>query len=299
MFGYVLPPLGGLPQEERTRFQTAYCGLCHTLGRRYGFAARLILNYDFTFLAILLSEGTPSVCARACCPASPLKKRCFAEETPALELAAAESVILAYWQLRDGVEDHTFSRGLKYRALSRALRPAYRKAAADCGAFDAAAREQLQKLRELERAGDAPMDAAADIFARLLAAAADAAADGTQRRILRQLLYHLGRWIYLIDAADDLKRDRESGNYNPVAVRYGLDGGVFDELSRSEFSKTLDHSLHMAATAFELWDFGCWTEILRSTIYEGLFQVGRAVLDGTFHPGPFGKKKEKIVEETI
>ena len=56
MFGYVRPPLEALPQQEADRFRRAYCGLCHTLGRRYGPAARMILNYDFTYLAILLSD---------------------------------------------------------------------------------------------------------------------------------------------------------------------------------------------------------------------------------------------------
>ena len=55
MYGYVRPPLGALDEKERLRFQRAYCGLCHTLGLRYGPAARFILNYDFTYLAILLS----------------------------------------------------------------------------------------------------------------------------------------------------------------------------------------------------------------------------------------------------
>lgn len=58
MFGYVRPPLESLPQPERDRFQRAYCGLCHTLGQRYGQAARFILNYDFTYLTILLASPT-------------------------------------------------------------------------------------------------------------------------------------------------------------------------------------------------------------------------------------------------
>ena len=57
---------------------------------------------------------------------------------------------------------------------------------------------------------------------------------------------------------------------------------------------TLDHSVHMMTTAFELWDFGAWTPILEATLYTGLFQVGRAVLDGTFHQR--GKEKKNIQE---
>ena len=150
MFGYVRPPLAALPPEESERFRHIYCGLCHTLGERCGTAARFILNYDFTFLAILLSEGEGEK-PEARCPVSPLKKHPYLASNEAMELAADESVILAYWQLRDGVADHDWFHGLKYRSLSAALEPAYRKAAAARPAFDAVTRQQLKVLSELEK----------------------------------------------------------------------------------------------------------------------------------------------------
>ena len=150
MFGYVRPPLGLLPKEETERFRRAYCGLCHTLGRRYGTAARFILNYDFTYLAILLSDGTESERREARCLASPVKKHPYLHGTAALELAADESIILAYWQLRDGVADHDWLHGVKYRSLSVILEPAYRKAAAARPGFDHRTRKQLDLLGELD-----------------------------------------------------------------------------------------------------------------------------------------------------
>lgn len=293
MFGYVLPPAQTLPPEELARFQRMYCGLCHTLSRRYGQAARFILNYDFTYLAILLSDGTAGEEAAGRCYTSPVKKKPYLLTSEAMELAADESVILAYWQLRDGAADHGRLSGMKYRAGSGALCGAYRRAAALRPAFDAAVRRQLRLLGELERDGDPSMDKAADTFAVLLAGAAESVEEPVRRRVLEQLLYHLGRWVYLIDAADDLKKDAESGNYNPVALRYGLAGGVWTPEARREFALTLDHSIRQMATAFELWDFGVWTPVLESTLYAGLFQVGKAVLDGTFRR----HRKSREIEE--
>ena len=227
MFGYVRPSVRDLPEEELDRFRAMYCGLCHTLSRRYGQAARFILNYDFTYLAILLSDGTAGAQGAGRCYTSPIKKRPFLEPTAAMELAADESVILAYWQLRDGVEDHAWVSGLKYRAGARLLESAYKRAAALRPEFDQAVRRQLQLLSTLEQAKDPSMDRAADSFAVLLSSAAEELTDPVRKRIMEQLLYHLGRWIYLIDGADDLKKDAESGNYNPVALRYGLTDGVW------------------------------------------------------------------------
>lgn len=298
MFGYVRPPAQDLPEGELNRFRTMYCGLCHTLSRRYGQAARMILNYDFTYLAILLSNGTADAENAGRCWVSPVKKRPYLEPTAAMELAADESVILAYWQLRDGAEDHTWAAGLKYRGGAQLLEGAYRKAAAFRPEFDAAVRRQLRLLHALETAEDPSMDRAADTFAVLLSGASAGIEDPTRRRILEQILYHLGRWVYLIDAADDLKRDGESGNYNPVALRYGLKNGVWTPESRRDFALTLDHSIHRMAAAFELWDFGVWTAVLESTFYVGLFRVGHAVLDGTFRRSRPGKNIREI-EETI
>lgn len=300
MFGYVRPSVRDLPEEELDRFRAMYCGLCHTLSRRYGQAARFILNYDFTYLAILLSDGTAGAQGAGRCYTSPIKKRPFLEPTAAMELAADESVILAYWQLRDGVEDHGLWKGLGYRVSAAALRGGYRKAAAARPEFDGRVREQLAALSRLEGECCPSMDQAADTFAQLLAAAAAGVEDPVRRRVLEQMLYHLGRWVYLIDAADDLQKDAVSGNYNPVALRYGLRDGKWDEESRRAFARTLDHSIHMIATAFELWDFGVWRPLLESTVYTGLFAVGRAVLEGTFHKMPprEQRKKHKKAEET-
>ncbi len=300
MFGYVRPPVQDLPPEETECFRRAYCGLCHTLGSRYGFAARFILNYDFTYLAILLSEGQAKEVRSARCVASPVQKREYLEPDGAMELAADESVILAYWQARDGVADHDWLHGLKYRGISAILEPAYQKAAGCRPAFDEAVRRQLALLGELEAENCASMDRAADAFAALLGSAAKEVDDPVRRRVLEQLLYHLGRWVYLIDAADDLKKDADSGNYNPVALRFGLTDGVWTPDARQEFAATLDHSIHMMTTAFELWDFGVWTLLLEKTFYTGLFRVGKAVLDGTFQAQQRGiyRKKSMNVEET-
>ena len=297
MFGYVRPPLQELPQEETERFRRMYCGLCHTLGRRYGTAARFILNYDFTYLAILLSGPQEPPAHETRCIRHPVHPRQYLEENDAMALAADESVILAYWQLRDGVADHDWLHGLKYRSLSAVLEPAYRKAAALRPEFDRTVRQQLDALAELERQSCGSIDRAADAFAVLLGCAAGAVADPVERRVLEQLLYHLGRWVYLVDAADDLKQDARTGNYNPVALRYGLKDGAWTPESRSEFAATLDHSIHMMTTAFELRDFGVWTPILETTLYTGLFRVGKAVLDGSFRAKGRGENR-KNVEET-
>ena len=298
MFGYVLPPLEALPREEADRFRRAYCGLCHTLGRRYGAGARMILNYDFTFLAVLLSD--PEEAAPCCgrCVSSPLRPRAYQPASPALELAADESVILAWWQLRDDIQDGGWP-SLKSRSAALLLWGAYERARRSRPAFDEATRRQLSALSRLEAERCPSMDQAADTFALLLQSAALQVEDGVKRRVLEQALYHLGRWIYLVDAADDLAEDFASGAYNPLIYRYHLTEGHLTEAARASLAASLDHSIRLMAAACALWDFGVWTPIIHATVYEGLFLVGQAVLEGTFQAAdwriaPGGRDEEQL-----
>lgn len=290
MFGYVHISPDKLTEEESARYRACYCGLCHTLGRRYGLAARMILNYDLVFLAMLLSEGNVPRCDEKRCPVHPIRRRCFFRETAALDAAADVSVLLTWWQLRDGVEDHGFFRGLKYRLSALLLRPAYRKARQFRPDLDKRMQERLQYLSALEREKCSVPDRAADAFALLLRDLADLENCADRRRVLEELLYHLGRWIYLVDALDDLKKDSRSGNYNPLLLRYGSADGQLSEQDKQRVAQTLDSSVRAMAAAFELADFGCWRSIIESVLYEGLYAVGSAVLNGTY------RKKAKKTE---
>ena len=118
-----------------------------------------------------------------------------------------------------------------------------------------------------------------------------------KRRVLEQMLYHLGRWIYLVDAADDLAEDFASGSYNPLICRFSLEKGELTEEARESLTVSLDHSIRLMAAAFELWDFGVWSPIIRAAVYEGLFLVGGAVLEGTFQANDMriaGRNKEQL-----
>ena len=295
MFGYVRAAPDKLTAEEEQRYRALYCGLCHTLGRRYGAVSRMILNYDFTFLAALLSGAIKTEERR--CVASPVKKRTVARENEALDLAAVVSVILTYWKLRDGAADSGGLSRRGYGAAARLLGRAYREAARLHPDFDAATCRELERLATLEAERCPSLDKPADTFARLLGSVAGELPDPIQQRIMEQLLYHLGRWIYLVDALDDLKQDAESGNYNPILLRFSLDYGTLTGPAREAMVSTLDASIRQMAAAYELWDFGVWSPIIRSTVYQGLYCVGNAVLEGTFHTaegrrGARGKKEQ-------
>ena len=121
MLGYVRPFRDELKCAEFDRYQAAYCGLCYTLGQRYGFSARMFLNYDFTFLVMLLMGNEDGWETEFhCCPAHPFHKRCMLLRHTGMELAADETVILTYWKLMDDVADRSYRKGHPYRFCAAA-----------------------------------------------------------------------------------------------------------------------------------------------------------------------------------
>lgn len=283
MFGYVRPLRQELKCRDFDLYRATYCGLCRCLRRRYGPLAPMFLNFDFIFLTLLLWDPEDEfVPCRGRCHANPLVKKPMCPDSPALELAADESVILTWWKLRDSARDDGVVGGLPARVLAAGLYPAYRKAAERRPDFDGVVRACLEELSHLEEACCPSLDRAADAFARLLRGAAPSG-DG-RSRVLSQLLYHLGRWIYLADARDDLEEDRRAGRYNPVSARYGTQGD--DEALKA----TMDQSLDLMGAALQLGEFGCRTPVLENIIYLGLPLVQRAVFDGSWAQ----IKKQKI-----
>ena len=291
MFGYVVPLRGELKVRELDAYQGVYCGLCHTLGRRYGFLPRLLLSYDFAFLAMVLAGPEGSVALeRRRCVACPVRGKRVCPNRPELDTAADASVILTYWKLRDSVADRGFFRGLPARLLSLLLRPAYRKAARRRPDFDRQTVSCLEELHTLEEDESPSLDRTADTFARILAGAAPDTGETVRDRALGQLLYHVGRWIYLVDAWDDLEEDRAAGRYNPLLLRFP-DG---PEAHREEVRLTLGHSLNLALSAYHLTDAGPWNGVVLNILCLGLPMVEEAVFTGQWRQRKKENRENKL-----
>ena len=282
MFGYVRPLTPELRVRELEEYKAVYCGLCRAMGKRYGMLARFALNYDFTFLVMILASG-PSPCQilPRRCPAHPFRKRKMCAQMPALELAAGESLILSYQKLRDDAHDRGLFRGLPARLAALLLKRAYKKAARVRPEFDREVTQCLDELHALELERCPSLDRPADAFARILHAAAPATGDEARDRAVGQLLYHVGRWIYLVDAWDDLDEDKRTGAYNPIDARY--EGKGREHLT--QLRTTLLHSRNLAASAYALAPSERWDPILSNILYLGLPAMEELVLAGRKHIG--------------
>lgn len=227
MFGYIKPAKAELKVKEWEAYQGIYCGLCKQLAQRYGWFARMTLNYDFVFLAVLdmaLREQPIHFC-RQRCVIHPLKKRTCCRTNESLELCCDVAMLLTCHKLEDDLHDEGFFKRLMVRLILPFARRDYKKAAAFRPELAQKLREQMQRQQQLEENHCASVDQAAEPTACLMGQVlASLSEDPMRMRVLERLGYLLGRWVYLIDALDDWDEDVARGRYNPFAERAALEG---------------------------------------------------------------------------
>ncbi len=269
MFGYIRPLKSELKIREYECYRAAYCGLCNSLRKRFGMSAGFILNYDFTFLALLLSysENFDTSVVKKRCLVCPTGRKCIQSE--AYDKAADISVILTYLKLSDDVSDSSFFGGLFRARIPRAfLRNAYSRAAKRCPDYHKNVRSLYADLCGLEQQKIPSLDEPADKFALMLASIAES--DCSNKRILHEMFYHIGRFIYIIDALDDFENDVENNEYNPIEARYGEQSKTDKDIVKAEVVETLRQSARAVLRAFELLDSRDNAGLIRNIIELGM-----------------------------
>lgn len=272
MFGYIRPLECELKVREQAEYRGIYCGLCKSIGRRYGQLERLTLSYDCAFLALTLFaiNGDAKLSRGNCGPRVYRGKRPIADASPTLDYAADVNVLLAWHKAADDVADDKRAKAMAARlALSRA----YRKAARANPALDQEIRASMSDLHELEREGCASLDEPSNAFGRLLASVilnAPTLPDG-ERKAAQWMYYNLGKWVYLIDAWDDRKKDEERKRYNPF-LRAGID--------REQATFLLNITLNESKKAYDLMTLKAPGGVLENIMLLGLVHTQERVLSG-------------------
>ena len=295
MFGYVIPCKEKLNEAQWQSYRAAYCGLCHTLKARHGFLARFLLNYDFTFLALLLRRDEDAPCVRCRrCLASPFKGRNACEGDDAMDMAADISVLLVYWKLKDHLSDERGLRRIPAMAAMILFHRVFRKARQYNQPLYDEIGQQLNQLQRLEEENCPSLDRAAEQFARIMTAMVPDEWDESSRRGLEQLLYHLGRWIYLVDAWDDLDEDLKHRRYNPVACRFSLTQSDENrkQQAKESLERTIIHSENLAISAFHLGSYGYNSPVIENILCSGLQTVRHLVFSGQWKQQNRNKKQE-------
>lgn len=259
MFGYVQANIEDLTTEEKNRYKSVYCGLCHSLGERHGFSARMGLTYDLTFLALLLSSlyEPEERCGTSRCVVHPCKKHFYAMNKYT-DYAADMTVALMYYKcLDDWNDDKKLSRKCYASVLSKAYKRVKVQWPIQCEIIE----KELSIITETEKSIVPNPDGAANSFGRLMAGIFVMEKDHWGP-YLQKIGYGLGRYIYLADAAVDLRQDIKRNNYNPL---------ISLSVKPDDMRPTLKIMLGEVSEAMEalplLQDIG----LLRNILYSGIW----------------------------
>lgn len=275
MLGYVTADKPELKMREFEQYRGYYCGVCKSIGRRYGQLPRMVLSYDAAFLALLLAglseeADTPT---KERCIANPLKKKTIVSNE-AVDYAADVMLILAWYKLLDDAHDEG---KLSAKAATSALKGIYRKLQQARPGLCEKVGEYLAQLTLLEEAKCASLDEAAEAFAKIMEAIFEEGPmpeNFREHAVLRRIGYHLGKWIYLMDAIDDIDENIESGAYNPLLYRFSYEPGEPDFKGRiiDTCRFNLFHYLGEMGKAVDLLSLKKNRGVIENIIYSGLLR---------------------------
>lgn len=262
VFGYVITNCKALTPEEQQRFRALYCGMCHTLHVRYGNIGRFTLSYDMTFLAMVLSAlyEPEETDGRERCLPHPTKPHEYVLN-PAMEYAVDLNVALAYHKCADNWQD---DRNPAFAAAKGLLCRAYRRAYGYQPEKCAAIQTWMDGIREIERRNVGEIDPPVNLTGRMLGELFAWKQDHWSEE-LRRMGDGLGRFIYFMDAYDDLEKDLRRKKFNPLKSIHQQEN--YEDLCRDALTMMMAD----CADAFECLPIVRDADLIRNILYSGVW----------------------------
>jgi hypothetical protein len=262
MFGYVIINKPEMKFREFDVYHTYYCGLCRKLKEKYGIVGQTTLSYDMTFLYMLLTglyEPETAINSYKCI-AHPFEKH-PARINEYAEYAADINIVLSYYKCKDDWIDERKYLKLVYSMLLKGK----------CKKIESSYSEKIKKIDSLlnnlslaEKAKEYDIDKMAGVFgeimAEIFAYKQDEWADS-----MRRIGFYLGKFIYLMDAYEDIEEDLKKENYNPFAKLYQT--SEFE----GECQKILTMMMAECSREFEHLPVLENIEIMRNILYSGVW----------------------------
>lgn len=262
MFGYIVVNKPEMKFREFDVYQSYYCGLCRSLKDRYGKRGQMTLSYDMTFLALLLTSlyEPETTSGRKRCVAHPMEKHLY-RQNEYTDYAADMNILLSYEKCMDDWNDeHQMKKRLMALLLKGKNKSAYEKYPKK---FDKIL-EMMQTIHKCEQENCQEIDLVSGAFGEIMAEMFVYRQDPWEES-LRRMGFFLGKFIYLMDAYEDIEQDILKGTYNPFKSVY--EQPDFEE----QAEKILLMMMAECSKAFERLPIVENTEILRNILYSGVW----------------------------
>ena len=278
MFGYVVVNKPELKIREFDEYRAFYCGLCHSLKDRYGRSGQITLNYDMNFLAVLLTAlyEPETKIDQARCIMHPVHKH-LEFHNDYIDYCADMTILLSYYKCADDWKDERkWLSKAEMILLEKKVKLLEEKYPEKCQIV----KKELEKISEYEKNNEMNIDTVANATGRMMGTLFEYRKD-EWAKTLYEIGFYLGKYIYLIDAWEDVEKDIETGNYNLFKSRCkdkSFDEDVYD---------ILEMMMAECTSAFETLPIFDYRDILRNILYSGVWTKRELVL----------KKKEETKHE--
>ena len=262
MFGYVVVNKQEMKFKDYDIYHSYYCGLCRSLKDNYGLKAQVSLNFDMNFLGILLSAlyEVDTVTKQERCIMNPLKKH-QASYNECIDYAAKMTIVLTYFKCED---DWLDERKISRQTYKKLIQNSYEKIKAEYPSKVEQIEQCLHKINDYEKQGLHNLDEISKYFGKVMGQIFQYRNDEWSDE-LYELGFYLGKFIYFIDAYEDIEEDLEKGNYNPLKQLYQT------EEFESRCKDILEMMISQATLAFERLPIIEYSEIIRNILYSGVW----------------------------
>lgn len=260
MFGRVIVNKEELKFREFDQYRSYYCGLCKALKDK-GLLCSMSLNYDMTFLSLLLNSLYESkVCkkeARCICHVCKKHPETTDKYTP---YVSDMTILLSYYKCLDDFYD---DKNIIKFLYSLYLKPRVKRIERLYSAKTDRIKNYLTALSEAEKSPQ--LEECANLFGYLLGEVFTPMED-TWKSTLYSMGFYLGKFIYIADAFCDIEEDIKHKRPNPLSELY----------QSPDFKSECDIILNMMASEcadeFEKLPLFENVEILRNILYAGIWQ---------------------------
>lgn len=262
MFGYIIINKGDMKFKEFDVYHSYYCGLCQSLKKNYGISGQISLTYDMTFLVLLLTglyepetKNFETKCVAHPFEKHPVKQNRFSD------YAADMNVLFTYYKCMDDWND---DKKLSKLAYGKILEKAYRRLCRNYGEKAKRISKAMQELSQAEQKQTMDIDYMAGLFGSVMGELMTPKEDEWQETLFR-LGSFLGKYIYLLDAYEDIEDDIQKHRYNPLLAKY--ENPDFEE----ELKMILTMMMAECCKEFEKLPILDNIEILRNILYSGVW----------------------------
>ena len=253
------------------------CGLCFSTKKLVGNIPRMTITNDINCFNILFHSilDVDVKIEHKKCFSSPFKKRTVIEMTELTDKLSLANVLLTYWNIHDDVVD-----GDKGKKLIESVYKKYhKKAQPQVQELDDLIAKRYNQLRELEKGDCASIDMVSDSFAMLSQDFCNFVLGEKSSDYAQVLCYNLGKWIYLIDALDDAKKDLKSGNYNPFVKCYNAQSMADLVTHKEEIQFVMYTALNRIAQSFNDLNLTKYTCLLKNIFFESIRNKTKDILN--------------------